>query len=118
MTRSAVAAGEERILSRPCMRPDDAFDRVRVHFDAAVVKYRDQAGPVAYGVTYGLGQVGGTGDPIDVIKQPVMQGFDDRSTSLLSDPSSVLGRLSTYLCRDRVERGDTRQHLGREWRLG
>jgi hypothetical protein len=38
------------------MRPDGAFDRVRVHFDAAVVKERDQAGPVAYGVTYGLGQ--------------------------------------------------------------
>ena len=56
MTRSAVAAGEERILSRQCMRPDGAFDRVRVHFDAAVVE-RDQAGPVAYGVAYGLGCV-------------------------------------------------------------
>ena len=56
MTRSAVAARKERILSRQCMRPDGAFDRVRVHFDAAVVE-RDQAGPVAYGVAYGLGCV-------------------------------------------------------------
>ena len=91
MTRSGVAAREERILSRQCMRPDGAFDRVRVDFDAAVVKERDQAGPAAYGATYGLGQVRGTGDPIDVIKQPVMQGFDDGSTSLLPDLPSVLG---------------------------
>ena len=54
---------------------------------------------------------------IDMIKQPVMQGFDDGSTSLVPDSSSVFGRLSAYLCFHRVERGDTRQHLGHERRL-
>jgi len=43
---------------------------------------------MSYGVAHGLGQAG---DPIDMIKQPVMQDFDNRSTSLLSDSSSVLG---------------------------
>lgn len=71
MTRSAVAAREERILSRQCMRPDGAFDRVGVLFDAAVVKEPDQAAPVAYGVT-----------PIRAWKQ-------SRSTSPIR-PASVL----------------------------
>jgi hypothetical protein len=53
MTRPAISAREERIPSRQRTRPDEpdgAFDRVRAHFDAAVLKERDQAGPVAYGV--------------------------------------------------------------------
>ena len=100
------------------MRSDGAFDRVRVHLDAAIVEERNQTGPVAYGVAYCLGQIGGTGDSIDVIKQPVMQGFDNWSTSLLPDSSSVLGGLTADLRLNRVERGDTRQYLACERRFG
>src|ERR1700709_40586 len=47
-----------------------------------------------------------------------MQRLHDRSTSLLTFLSAVLGRVASDLSLDDVELSYLRQHLGRQWRLG
>jgi hypothetical protein len=47
-----------------------------------------------------------------------MQRLHDRSTSLLTFLSAVLGRVAADLSLDDVELSYFRQHLGRQWRLG
>ena len=74
-------------------------------------------GPMADGVAHGLCQIGRAGDTVNVNTQPVVQGLDERSTSVLSDTSSLLGGLAADLSLDRVEGRDTLQDFGRERRL-
>src|SRR5690242_18540643 len=83
MTRSAVIAREKRVLARQCVRANGALDRVRVELDAAIVKERDQAGPMAKRIAHGHGQLRDARDALDMNPQPVMQRLDDRPTSAL-----------------------------------
>src|SRR5690349_450821 len=112
MTRPTVATREERIFARQCMRSDGTLDVIAVHLDAAVVEERNQAGPMTDGVAHGLRKIRRAGDTIDVNVQPVVQGLDERSTSLLPDTPSLLGGLTADLRFDRVEGRDTLQHFG------
>src|SRR5271156_3296513 len=47
-----------------------------------------------------------------------MQGFHDRSTSLVAYLSSMLGGMAPDLGLDRIEFSDAHQHLGCQWRRG
>jgi hypothetical protein len=85
------------------MRPDGALDRVRVHLDPAVIEERHQAGPMTQRVTHGLREIGGSGHPMDVDLQPIVQSLDNRSTSLLPDFLPAISGLATDLGFDRVE---------------
>ena len=100
------------------MRSDGALHRVGVHLDAAVIKKRGQAGPVAERVAHGDCQIGRAGHLIYMRAQPLMQRLHDRSTSLVSNLLAILGGLAADLRLDRIERGNARQHLGRKRRLG
>ena len=117
MPGSAIAAGEERVFSGQSVWPDDSLDRIGIHFDPAVVEEHDQAGPVTQRVTHGLREIGGSGYPMDVDLQPVMQRLDDRSTSLLPDLSPLLGGAAADLSFDPVKCGNSCQHFRRERRL-
>src|SRR3954451_23747850 len=57
-------------------------------------------------------------DPPGVILKPDMQGLHDRPTSLVSDPLSMLGRMTADLGLDRIEFTNALQHLGCQRRLG
>src|SRR5689334_9004129 len=99
------------------MRPDAPLDRVRVHLNAAVIEECGQARPVADRVAHRLRQLRGPRHPADMCVQPAMQRPDDRSTTLLTDPLTVFGWMAADLGVYRIQRGDTRQHLRRKWRL-
>jgi hypothetical protein len=53
-----------------------------------------------------------------MVLQPGMQGFHDRSTSLVAYLSSMLAGMAPDLSLDRVELADAHQHLGGQWRGG
>jgi hypothetical protein len=88
------------------------------HLDAAVFEEHDQAGPVPYRVADGLRQIGDGGHTADMILQPPMQGFHDRSTSLLPHLLAVVGGVTADVGLDRIELADAHQHLGGKRRLG
>jgi hypothetical protein len=72
---------------------------------------------VPYRIPHGFRQVGRAGNPFDMVEQPPMEGLDDRSTSLVSDPAPVFGGVAPDLGLDRIERGNAGQHLGGQRRL-
>lgn len=68
-------------------------------------------------IAHGLGQIRDGQDASNVILQPSVQSLDNRATSLLPNPSSVLGRLTTDFCLNGVEFTDFRQHPSGKRRL-
>jgi hypothetical protein len=93
------------------MRTDCALDHVGVHLDAAVIKKGNQPRPVPDRIAHRLGQIRRAGDKREMFVQPGVQVFHDRSTSFLSDLPSFLGGIAAKLRLDRIERGNSRQHL-------
>src|SRR3954452_13099320 len=68
-------------------------------------------------IAHRLGQIRDGGDAIYLLMQPGLQRVDDRPTSLVAHPSSVLGRMAADLGLDRIELANARQHLGGQWRF-
>lgn len=112
--RPAIASSKQCIVAIEGYRPDGALDHVRVHLDPSVVEEQRQAGPMPQGVADGYGQVRGGGDAALMGLQPVLQGLDDRSTSLLPHVSPGFGGMAADLALDRIKVPDPRQHLGRQ----
>ena len=118
MTGSAVRTGEQRVLACEGDWPDDAFDRIRVHLDTAIVEEGYQPRPMPYRITRGLREIGCARDARQLIVQPNMQCLDDRPTARTPDLYSVFSGIAAYLSLDHIEAGHASQQFSRDRRPG
>src|SRR6202034_1341197 len=91
MSGPAIITSEQRILARKGIRSDRPLNHVRVHLDTAVLKEHGKTGPMSARIANGLGQIRDLREAANVILQPGVQSLDNGATSLLPNPSSVLG---------------------------
>src|SRR4051794_29174735 len=92
--------------------------RVVIQLDPAVLEEQHQPRPVAQGVADRLGESGAPRDPLQLHREPGMQGLDDRLAALLPERASLLGGTATDLRLHFVELADPAQRLRGEWRAG
>src|SRR4051794_26523361 len=86
--------------------PDRPLDGVGVQLEPAVLEEQDQTLPVAQRVADRLGQAGLARDPLQLGREPAVQGIHDRLAALLPDRASLLGGTATDLRLHFVELAD------------
>jgi len=106
------------ILAPESDRPDRPLDGVGVQLHPAILQEQHQPRPVAQGVADRLGEGGAPGDPLQLGREPGLQGLDDRSATLLPGRAPYLGRVTADLGFDRVELADPAQRLFGQRRAG
>ena len=111
MLAAAVRASEQGVLAVQGQGPDRALDDVGIDLDPAVVEEQAQAGPAREGVADRIGEFALAADQAELLAQPWLQGFDHWSTSFLTHGTPLVGRATTDLGFDPIQRGDACQRL-------
>ncbi len=71
---TAVGSGEQMVFSPQCHRPDGAFHRICVEFDAAVIEEPTERWLTRERITNGLGQPSAWRDSTQLILEPGFHG--------------------------------------------
>ena len=86
--------------------------------EPAVLEEQRQPGPVAQGVAVGLRQIGLARDPLQLGREPGVQGVHEQPAALPPNGEPVLGRVATDPGLDHLELADPAQRLFRQGRAG
>ena len=106
-----VAAGEQRVLPVDRDWAHRALDDVRVDLDAPVVEEAPEAVAMTDAVAHGRGQRRASGQAAQLLIEPVMQGFHQRSRARPADRAALVGAAAADLVLDGIERTDAREPL-------
>jgi len=79
--RAAVRPGEQMVFSSQSHRPDGAFHRIGVEFDAAIIQEPAERRPARERIADGLGQPAARRNPVQLALQSGLHGVDQRPRS-------------------------------------
>lgn len=107
-----IVTCEQRILTIEGYGSDGVFDRVGVHFDAAICQEDLQPVPVAVDVAELLAEAGLGGDAAALMGQPETEVGDQRGGLRLACGKTFFGRTTSDAGFDLVDLGDAAQAFG------
>jgi hypothetical protein len=115
---AAVGASEQMILAPEGDRTDRALDGVRVELDAAILEEASQRRPVSQSVPDRIREWAALWDQHQLLIEPGLEVFDERSGFGAADFTPFIGRLPPDLLLDAIELTDSTQRFGGDRRCG
>ena len=115
---AAIAAGEEMILAAECNRPDCAFNRVGIEFDAAIMQEARQSVPARECVADRFGNRAAAWYKRKLHFEPKPHRIDDGLGTIVASRKPVPRRLTANVGFNGVKIGDPTERFGRDRRVG
>src|SRR3984957_18684297 len=113
-----VATSEQGVFGIELDRPHRTLDRIRIHFNAPVIKIERQAVPMTQRIAQSLRRVALLRKVIELGLKPLLQGCSQRPGMRLPAGAALVRRSAAEYLLDRVKLGDALKSLAgnRSWR--